>query len=109
MQAHPISLKTITPGNVPAFALASNLQAAGSSPSEWYLYTYLLGAAHALQSNPFTVTVTDMRRGVEGVFEAIHMSRNTLISALDGLEKSGLVSVEREEEGVSVLLHITLL
>lgn len=108
MQAHPISLQKMHPGHVPAFAVSSNLQAVGSSPSEWYLYTYLTGLAHYKQRNPFTTTMTEMRKGIPEQFEPLAMARNTAKAALEGLETSGLISIEEEESGVSILLHITL-
>lgn len=109
MQAHPISLEKMHPGHVPAFAVSSNLQAVGSSPSEWYMYTYLTGLAHHKQSNPFTTTMTEMRKGIEGQLKPITMARNTAKSALDGLAADGLIRIREEERGVSLLLHITLL
>lgn len=105
---HSIALSSVHPGQVPAFALAQNLNACDAGPSEWYLYTFLLGVAHAKQGNPFTVTTTDLRRGVVGEFPPIKMSLNTIKSSLDSLESSGLIGVTREESGVSVLLHVAL-
>lgn len=105
---HSIALESIQPGQIPAFAIARNLQECNAGPSEWYLYTFLIGVAHAKQSNPFTITTTDLRRGIPGEFEPIRMSLNTIKSALDALEECKLISIQREGAGVSVLLHITL-
>lgn len=105
---HSISLSSIHPGQIPAFAVAQNLQDCDAGPSEWYMYAFLIGVSHIKQKNPFTITATDLRRGVPGEFPPIRMSLNTIKSSLEELEKCGLVGVTREESGVSVLLHISL-
>lgn len=105
---HSIALESIQPGQIPAFAIARNLQECNAGPSEWYLYTFLIGVAHAKQSNPFTITATDLRRGIPGEFEAIRMSVNTIRTSLEELENCGLISINRKGAGVSILLTITL-
>ena len=105
---HSIALKPFQPGHIPAFAVAKNLQDCDAGPSEWYLYTFLVGVAHAKQSNPFTITTTDLRRGIPNEFEPLRMSLNTIKCSLEELENCGLISIDKEPAGVSVLLHISL-
>lgn len=102
-----VSLQGGLPGDVPAFAIASNLWQRNLGASEWYLYAYLQGLSWVQGCNPFTTTMTALRRG-NAKQQPVNMTLNTIKSALASLEDEELIVVDRTRQGQSLLLSITL-